>query len=178
MNHARMIMCLAAAAIAALAPPVALSKTGAGGARSPADARGTDPVGSGADGLVAVAARTIRAGSVVTADAIMIPVAPRDGARVTSEAFDLDGILGREARVTIFKGDTVDPAMLARPTLVERNQRVTLVYSAGALEIRAEGRALGRGGEGDSVRAINTTSKQTVTAVVAADGTLRLAPNP
>jgi flagella basal body P-ring formation protein FlgA len=49
---------------------------------------------------------------------------------------------------------------------------VSLVYRRGPLSILAEGRALGRGGVGDSVRVINIASRATVTGLVAPDGTL------
>ncbi|MFM7442840.1 MAG: flagellar basal body P-ring formation chaperone FlgA, partial [Tabrizicola sp.] len=61
---------------------------------------------------------------------------------------------------------------LGPPTLVERNQPVTLVYLSGGLAISTEGRALARGSVGDEVRVMNLGSRNTVTGRVGPDGTV------
>ena len=93
------------------------------------------------------------------------------------EAFaDPAAVLGQEARVAIYAGRPVLAGDIGPPALVERNQTVTLVYSRGALTILAEGRSLGRGGAGDSLRAMNIASRTTVTGRVAGDGTVHVGP--
>ncbi|MDP3341318.1 flagellar basal body P-ring formation chaperone FlgA [Frigidibacter sp.] len=116
-----------------------------------------------------VAARTIRAQALITpADLAwaegMMPDAIADPAEV----------LGQEARVAIYAGRPILAGDIGPPALVERNQTVTLVYRRGALTILAEGRALGRGGAGDSLRAMNIASRTTITGRVAADGTVHV----
>lgn len=112
-----------------------------------------------------VATRTIRAKSLV---------APEDLALVSAE---LPGALndpaqavGLEARVAIYAGKPVRPGDLGPPTLVERNQLVTLVFLSGGLAISTEGRALARGAEGDEIRVMNLGSRNTVTGRIGPDG--------
>ena len=126
---------------------------------------------TGARAEMLVAARTIRAQALI---------GPADLARAEGtmpEAFaDPAAVLGQEARVAIYAGRPILAGDIGPPALVERNQTVTLVYSRGALTILAEGRSLGRGGAGDSLRAMNIASRTTVTGRVADDGTVHVGP--
>jgi flagella basal body P-ring formation protein FlgA len=112
-----------------------------------------------------VATRTIRAKSLI---------APEDLALVSAELpgalSDPGQAVGLEARVAIYAGKPVRPGDLGPPTLIERNQLVTLVYLSGGLAISTEGRALARGSEGDEVRVMNLGSRNTVTGRVGPDG--------
>ena len=84
----------------------------------------------------------------------------------------LDDVIGREARMTIYKDRPVLVAATGAPTIVQRNQVVPLLFSVGALVISAEGRALDRGGAGDDIRIMNTTSRTTVRGTVQPDGSV------
>ena len=79
--------------------------------------------------------------------------------------------IGLETRVAIYAGQPIRPQDLGPPAIVDRNQRVTIVFRKGSLTILAEGRALARGGVGDTIRVMNSASKATVIATLAADGT-------
>lgn len=114
-----------------------------------------------------VATRTIRAKALVTTDDLTLVSAAIPGA-----LSDPDQAVGLEARVAIYAGKPVRPEDLAPPTLVERNQLVTLVFLSGGLAISTEGRALARGGAGDSIRVMNLGSRTTVTGRVGPDGTV------
>jgi flagella basal body P-ring formation protein FlgA len=114
-----------------------------------------------------VATRTLRAQTVI---------GPGDLAVVDTE---LAGALsdpaqayGLETRVAIYAGRPVRPGDLGAPTLVQRNQVVTLVYLAGGLAISTEGRALEAGAAGDSVRVMNLGSRNTVAGRIGQDGTI------
>ncbi len=114
-----------------------------------------------------VAARTIRAQTVLApGDLVTGPVA------VPGALADPAAAIGLEARVILHAGRPVRAADLGPPALVERNALVTLAWRAGLLTIRAEGRALGRAGAGETVRVLNLASRATVTGRVAADGTV------
>lgn len=115
---------------------------------------------------VLVAARTLRAGTLVEAgDFILLSdPAPLGAAQSPDEA------VGLEARVTLYARRPIPVASLGPPALVERNQLVTLVFQAGGLEIRADGRALGRGAEGETVRIMNLASRSTVSGTIAGPG--------
>lgn len=87
----------------------------------------------------------------------------------------LDGaakIVGLEAKTTLYPGHPIKPGSVGPAALVERNQPVTLVYKNGGLTISAEARALSRGAVGDTVKAMNLSSRTTVFGRVEADGTV------
>lgn len=113
-----------------------------------------------------LAVRTLRAGMQITAADLVVsgdPVLP-------GMLDDPSTAIGMEARVTLYGGRPVPLASLAPPALIERNQLITLVWRRGGLEIRADARALGRGGQGDMIRVMNLGSRSTVLAQVAAVG--------
>ena len=116
-----------------------------------------------------IAARTIRARAIVLADDIALSNAYLPGMFVS-----LDEVVGLETRVALYAGRPISPGDVGPPAIVERNQIVTLLYQSGALTIATEGRALGRGGVGDTIRAMNLGSRTTLSGQVAADGSLRI----
>ncbi len=113
-----------------------------------------------------VAARDMPAGTVVTeADLAW-------DENVAGGMTDPDLAIGKQVRVAIYEGRPVVAGALRVPVLVSRNQIVRIAYDTGALRIEAEGRALSEGAAGDLVRVMNLSSRKTISAVVAADGTL------
>lgn len=111
-----------------------------------------------------VPTRTIRALSII---------APEDLARSDTASAGLTDpaeVVGQEARVTLYAGRPIRPGDIGPPAVVERNGLVELVYATGGLSIRAEGRALARGGAGDRIRVMNLASRSIVTARLAEDG--------
>jgi flagella basal body P-ring formation protein FlgA len=112
-----------------------------------------------------VATRTLRAQTVIGPDDLTVVDARLPGALADPEL-----ALGLETRVAIYAGRPVMPGDLGAPTLVQRNQMVSLVYMAGGLAISTEGRALSRGSEGETVRVINLGSRTTVSGRVGSDG--------
>ena len=97
------------------------------------------------------AARTLRIGSIVAAGDLTGP----------SEA-----MIGLEVRRTVFAGHPVTASDLGPPTLVRRNEIVTIAYRSGAIALRTEGRALGAGGKGELVEVMNLASRRTLRAVI------------
>lgn len=112
-----------------------------------------------------VATRTIRAKTLIAPEDLTLVNAELPGA-LTDPAL----AVGLEARVSIYAGKPVRLGDLGPPTLVERNQLVTLVYVSGGLAISTEGRALARGADGDQIRVMNLGSRNTVTGRVGPDG--------
>ncbi len=112
-----------------------------------------------------VATRTLRPNTVIGPEDLTIVDAALPGA-----LSDPTLALGLETRVAIYAGRPVLRADLGNPTLVQRNQVVSLVYLAGSLAISAEGRALSRGSEGETVRVINLASRTTVSGRIGPDG--------
>lgn len=107
-----------------------------------------------------VASEVIRAGDLVT------PVNASSDASDASE----DGIIGREAKRTIYAGQpiTMDNTRPAR--LVERNQIVTVKYIQGGLEISTTGRAMGEAALNEPVTVLNLQSRQMVQGIVQESG--------
>jgi flagellar basal body P-ring formation protein FlgA len=128
------------------------------------------PVWASAESVVAT--RTLRANTLIGPQDVVLT----DRAATPGAATDPGEVVGLEARVTLYAGRPIPVSALGPPALVERNQIVTLVFQHGALEIRAEGRALGRGGEGDTIRIMNLASRNTVTGWVAGDGQIHVTP--
>ena len=112
-----------------------------------------------------VATRTIRARTLVLPEDVTLV-----GAELPGALSDPAAAVGLEAKVAIYAGKPLHPGDLGPPTLVERNQTVTLVYLSGGLAISTEGRALARGSEGDEVRVMNLGSRNTVTGRIGPDG--------
>lgn len=112
-----------------------------------------------------VATRTIRAKALIAPEDLTLVSAELPGA-----LDDPHEAVGQEARVSIYAGKPVRPGDLGPPTLVDRNQLVTLIFVAGGLAISTEGRALGRGSEGDEVRVMNLGSRNTVSGRIGPDG--------
>jgi len=117
----------------------------------------------GAESLVAT--RTIRAKAVIAPEDLTLVSAELPGALSRPE-----DAVGLETRVAIYAGKPVRLSDLGPPTLVERNQLVTIIYQSGGLAILTEGRALARGSAGDAVRVMNLASRNTVTGRIGPDG--------
>ena len=129
------------------------------------------PAMAQADSLVAT--RTIPAQSVLAASDMTLVAAEIPGALAS-----LPEAVGLEARVTLYAGRPIHAGDLGPPAIVDRNQLVALAYTAGALAIVTEGRALARGGEGDVIRVMNLASRTTVTGRIMAGGMVQVAPTP
>ena len=126
-------------------------------------------VAGGARAEVVVAAETIRAGAVIEPG--MLATAPLAAPGALD---DMRDAIGLEARVNLYPNRPVRPEDLGMPTVVQRNERVSLVYVAGGLRITAEGRALDRAGAGEPVRVMNMASRSTVTGVAVGAGVVEV----
>jgi flagella basal body P-ring formation protein FlgA len=113
--------------------------------------------------------RPIRAQSILGAADLTLDEADVPGA-VTA----IEDAVGKEAKVTLYPGRPILLAQLGAPALVERNAVVRMNYARGPLRIVTDGRALDRAGAGEAVRVMNLASRQTVTGIVAADGSVEV----
>jgi len=118
-----------------------------------------------------VAARVIKAQTPLVAEDVMLVAADIPGALT-----DPAQAIGQEARVAIYPGRPVLGANLGPAAMVDRNQIVPLIYQAGRLAIRTEGRALSRGAEGEVIEVMNLASRTKVTGRVGADGGVTVGP--
>ncbi len=125
------------------------------------------PVVATAEILVPV--RTIRAKEIIgPAD-----ITQKQG-QITGTLSDPDDVIGQEARVALYPGRAIRVSDVGPPAIVERNDLVGLFYVRGGLRISTEGRALGRGANGDFVRVMNLASRTTVMGQIRADGTIEV----
>jgi len=83
---------------------------------------------------------------------------------------DAEEIFGRELRRTVYVGQPITLANTRTPTLVKRNQIVSIKYIRGGLEITTSGRAMGEASLSETVSVLNQHSKQLVQGVVQEDG--------
>ena len=81
-------------------------------------------------------------------------------------------VVGLEARITLYPGRPILPDHVGPAALVEHNQPVLVIFRRGGLTISADGRALSRGAEGDTVRVMNMSSRTTVSGKVQPDGSI------
>jgi flagella basal body P-ring formation protein FlgA len=114
---------------------------------------------------VLTATRTIRPGEVIAPADLGFIAAEAPAALVLPEQ-----AVGLAARRLLVPGRPIMAGDVGAPALVKRNGPVALVYEKGGLTIRAEGRALADGAEGDLIRVMNLASRQTVTGTVTPEG--------
>ena len=116
-------------------------------------------------------ARTLAARSIIAeADLVVLARA------IPGTLKDPAALLGQETRRILYAGRPIRPGDVGPPAVVERNQPVSLLFRRGAIEITAEGRALGRAGIGEALRAMNLGSRNIVSGVVTAPGQIRILP--
>ena len=124
-----------------------------------------------ADSLVAT--RVIKAQEPLVAEDVTLVAAEIPGALT-----DPAQALGQEARVAIYPGRPILAENIGPAAMVERNQIVSLSYSAGGLVIRTDGRALARGGAGEVIEVMNLISRTKITGRIGPDGSVMVGPTP
>jgi flagella basal body P-ring formation protein FlgA len=125
--------------------------------------------GSWATAEVTVPVRTIRVKEIIREEDLILKSQDIKGA--ISQPQD---IIGKEARITLYAGRPIRPRDIGSPAIIGRNDMVSLVFSTGFLNIVTEGRALGRGAVGDTIRAMNLGSRIAVTGIILADGSIEV----
>ncbi len=87
---------------------------------------------------------------------------------------DIAVVRGQQFRRAMPAGSTPSPADLSAPSWVKRGQYIQLISRAGAIEVRAEGKALGDGAAGQRIRVENRGSRQVVEGTVSAPGVVEV----
>jgi len=118
-----------------------------------------------------VPTRTIRANAIISENDVIL----RPGAQSAGYVRVID-VVGQEARVVLYPGRAIGLDDIGPPAVVTRNQVVRVQFSANGLQITTEGRALERGGVGDTVRVMNLSSRATLFGQVQADGGIQVKP--
>ncbi|MFK7945380.1 MAG: flagellar basal body P-ring formation chaperone FlgA [Paracoccaceae bacterium] len=105
------------------------------------------------------ASRTLRAGTLLSA-ADMRAAKDGEASRLAND------MVGLEVRRAIYVGRVISEHDLGPPTLIRRNDVVTMVYRTGTLGLRTQGRSLGSGGLGEVVEILNLDTRLKVRATV------------
>ena len=119
-----------------------------------------------ADAGVLAAARTLPAGTIISAGDLVASDSDKPGISDPSQA------IGMQTRITIYEGRPLQSTLLQAPKLVSRNQIVQMNFIRGSLRIVTEARCMTEGAAGDIIRVMNVESRTTVSAQVQPDGTL------
>ena len=118
---------------------------------------------------VAIAARNIRPGEVLSETDVLVIRGDANG------AFESAGsIVGAETKVALYVGQAILPAQIAPAASVERNQLIEIRFVSNGLSMTTEGRALGRGFEGQRIRVMNLASKTSIFGTIQQDGSVRV----
>ena len=118
---------------------------------------------------VVVPTKTIRSGTIISAQDVMILDQDVQGAFQATEH-----VIGSETTRTLYAKRPIFASDITHPALVERNQTVMLLFETPTISIITEGRSLGRGGVGKLVKAMNLSSKTVVYGHVQGDGTIKV----
>ncbi|WP_269581127.1 flagellar basal body P-ring formation chaperone FlgA [Roseibium sp. Sym1] len=92
---------------------------------------------------------------------------------------EADDILGKEARTNIRANAPLARRDFQRPMLVERSEKVTVVYEMAGMKLTSRAQAMEDGGKGDVIDVRNLQSRRIVPATVSSRGQVRVyAANP
>lgn len=80
---------------------------------------------------------------------------------------DKSRIVGKEVRRLLTNGKPIRAGDLRPPVIVEKGTLVTIILQTNRMRISARGKALQDGAAGETVRVLNTRSRQTVEGIVA-----------
>ncbi len=87
-----------------------------------------------------------------------------------------EDIINKTPRRPVRAGVPLRGFDLAPPVLVKRGSQVAMIYENGRLHITTQGRALGDGAIGDTIRVVNLSSSRTVEGRVEPSGAVRVGP--
>lgn len=87
---------------------------------------------------------------------------------------DYDDSLGMNVKRRIMPDTAVTPAMLKKPQLIKRGQKVSIISDAGRAQVRMLGKALAGGAAGDRIQVQNASSSRKLEGVVTSDGAVRI----
>jgi flagella basal body P-ring formation protein FlgA len=124
-------------------------------------------------GPVLIAARPLARGVAITAADLRVEnrdLAALPGAILADPA----QAIGRQTAVPISAGSLLTPAQIRPARLVKRGEKVTILASSGAFEVRAGGEALADGAEGEAIPVRNVLTRKVVQATVTEAGVVRV----
>jgi flagella basal body P-ring formation protein FlgA len=118
---------------------------------------------------VLVFTRAMNRGEVIRASDVAVDRQPRSAATRTAVA-SLAPAIGQAVRRPVRAGQAVVASDLAKPTLVNRNDGVTLTCETPGMVLTVRAKALDAGSEGDTIAVLNAQSNRVVQATVTGPG--------
>lgn len=104
-----------------------------------------------------------------------VDVQMRDRATLAASGpTSVDALEGKVLARSLVAGSVVTTTALSAARRIHRGQAVMLISDAGGFQVRAEGRALGDGAEGDLLSVENTSSRRVVQGQVRSDGSVEV----
>jgi len=82
--------------------------------------------------------------------------------------------VGMELKRRLSTGVPLTTTMLRKPIIIKRGQQVSILASAGGLEVRMSGKALAHGAVGDRIRVLNVKSKKKLEGIVTPSGDIKV----
>lgn len=122
-----------------------------------------------------VLARPIGRGETIAAtDILETRLAARDVSQ--HSAVTAGQLVGMEARRNLRDNTSINLSDVQPPTLVERNQAVTITYKSASMILSAHGRAQSSGAKDDLINVLNLQSKRSIQARVIGPGEVLVLP--
>lgn len=122
---------------------------------------------------VVVMVRPVMPGQPLTADALRLE--SRDVATLGYGYFnEVQKAAGQVLRRPVAAGAVLTPDAVSAQKLIKRGALVTMIGRSGTLEVRAQGKALGDGGDGERISVENLSSRKVVQGVVKDGGTVEV----
>ncbi len=122
---------------------------------------------------VIVTAKSLPRGKILTMNDLK--TAKYDKSKLPAGYIDepADGV-GFELKRQLSIGVPLTTAMIRKPRIIKRGQHVSIIATAGGMEVRMAGKALAHGAVGDRIRVLNLKSKKKVEGTVTSSGDIRV----
>lgn len=113
----------------------------------------------------------LRNGDIIgSGDITWIDVAERSLA--ADAIVDADQLIGKTPSRIVSVNAPIRLKDVTNPQLVARGDDITIIVKEGGMQLTAKGKAMQNGSEGEIIRAMNTTSNRSLTAMVTGDRTV------
>ena len=131
------------------------------------------PVTISVYGKVLVASHQLQKGSVLTAADLKL--AKNNLANLTYGYYEnpKNGI-GMKLKRRVSAGTVLTPAMLKKPRIITRGQKVTIMAQSGSMLVRMKGKALDNGAIGDRIKVINIKSRKKLEGIITLAGEVKV----
>jgi len=131
------------------------------------------PVTISVYGKVLVASRQLQKDSVLTAADIKLA---RNNLAYLSHGYyeTLKNGVGMKLKRRISAGTVLTPAMLKKPRVITRGQKITIMAQSGSMLVRMQGKALNNGAIGDRIKVINIKSRKKLEGIITVAGEVKV----